>query len=381
MLLDRRFREYFDFRVLGLTVLIPLLGLVVLYSAGYEEGTQFSVAWLPIQIKSLAFVKQSIFLLVGFLLLFCLLWVPSLWYYRGAYIIYGVGTALLVAVLLIGVTMNGSQRWLSLGIFNFQPSEIVKVGMILGMARYLSTHPPSSGGYSLKELFVPAILITVPMLLILRQPDLGTALVTGTIGGAMVLFMGVRVRSLVLLLVCSLGLLLPAWQYALKPYQKRRIESLFNPDADPLGSGYHIIQSKIAVGSGSLVGKGFLEGTQTQLEFLPEHTTDFVFSVLAEEWGFLGSVLVLLTYLVFVVSMLLMAGSSNDVFSALVIFGVAFLIFIHVIVNVGMVIGLLPVVGLPLLLFSYGGTSVLMTLFLVGIALGLGMQRVSFQVR
>ena len=254
------------------------------------------------------------------------------------------------------------------------------MGVILILARYLSKRPPPPGGYGFRQLIVPLLIIGLPMGLIIRQPDLGTALVVGGVGMMMLLFVGIRPK--VLLIAASVVMLAayPVW-HVLHPYQQRRVIALIDPDADPLGSGYHIIQSKIAVGSGSLFGKGYLQGTQTQLEFLPEHTTDFVFSVLAEEWGFVGCFVVICLYLVFLNRLLRVVQRSRDAFTALLTFGVVSKIFFHAAVNIGMVVGLLPVVGIPLPLFSYGGSSMIATMFSVGLVLGVSMRRLLFAVR
>ena len=274
--------------------------------------------------------------------------------------------------------MNGSRRWLSLGPINIQASEVVKLGIILAFSRFLSRHPPSRFGYGLVSLLFPGFLLLLPMGLIMLQPDLGSALIVGSVGACMLLFMGVRLRILIPLVVIAVFAVVPAYSYLLHDYQKRRIEVLFNPEADPKGSGYHITQSKIAVGSGKLLGKGFLNGTQTQLQFLPEHTTDFVFSVLAEEWGFIGCLGVLMLYLLLLIRLLQLVQRTRDLFSCLIIFGIASRVFCNVVINVGMVVGLLPVVGIPLPLFSYGGSSTVSLMFSIGIVLGIGMRRFAY---
>ncbi len=215
------------------------------------------------------------------------------------------------------------------------------------------------------------------MALIMKQPDLGTSLAVGGIGFMMVVFMGIRRKALISMLFSGLAIIVFAWNW-LHPYQQRRVKVLFDPEADRLGAGYQIIQSKIAVGSGGFWGKGYLQGTQTQLQFLPEHTTDFVFSVLAEEWGFVGCTVVLLLYLFLMYRLLRVVQRSHSLFAGLVAFGVAAYIFFHAMVNIGMVIGLLPVVGLPLPLFSAGGSSIMSVLFLLGVVLGISMRRSVF---
>ncbi len=375
MLIDRRFFANFDWALFVLVFLIPCFGLVVLYSAGYDpDRTYLQIGWLGGGIHSLAFLKQAVFLSIGLLVILIGMSIPTSFFYRYAYVFYAVCIVLLCAVLLVGTVSNGSRRWLNLGAFNLQPSEFVKLAVILATARYLSKNPPAGDGYSLYELVPLLALVGLPMLLIVRQPDLGTALSVGAVGAFLVFFVGVRIRAIVTLVgLCGAGLV-PAWSF-LHDYQKRRIFTLFDPEADPLGSGYHVIQSKIAVGSGNILGKGFLNGTQSQLEFLPEHTTDFVFSVLAEEWGFVGCIFILGLYCLLFIKILRIVSKSKDIFSALVAFGIGSQIFFHTIVNVGMVVGVLPVVGIPLPLFSYGGSSVFSVLFSLGIVLGISIRR------
>ncbi len=364
-----------DWLLAVLVLAIPACGLVVLYSAGFDRASTGSKLWgIVFPVASLPFLKQSLFLLLGLAAMGVGLFLPVEWLKKGAYPVYGVSLILLVLVSLFGVVSNGSRRWLSLGVVNLQPAEFMKLGVILALARFLSRHTPPAGGYSWGGLVRPVAIFLVPMALIVKQPDLGTGLVVGAIGGMMLLFLGVRLRVLALSLLIGGILVIPVW-YKLHDYQRNRIISLFNPDFDPKGTGYHINQSKIAVGSGELLGKGFMRGSQTQLEFLPEHTTDFVFSVLAEEWGFVGCLGVMMLYFAVLQRMLRLGGLSKDLFSSLVIFGIFSVLFFHICVNIGMVVGVLPVVGIPLPLFSYGGSSVIATLFSIGLALGLGSKR------
>ncbi|MFM1847616.1 MAG: rod shape-determining protein RodA [Pseudomonadota bacterium] len=381
MLIDRRTISQFDWGLFLIVVLISLVGLVNLFSAGFDPDTAYRLfPWLPIEMHSHAFGRQMFFLGVGFVVLFITLAIPSQVLHRYAYIFYGVCVVLLAAVLLIGIEVNGSRRWLSFGGVNLQPAEPMKLGLILALGRYLARNPPLRGGYTLRQLLIPLGMVGVPMALIINQPDLGSALSVGIVGGAMILFMGVRPRLLVLGVVLMLVIAYPAW-HSLHPYQQRRVLTLFNPDADPRGSGYHIIQSKIAVGSGGLTGKGYLSGTQTQLEFLPEHTTDFVFSVVAEEWGFFGCVAVLLMYVFLIHRLLKVVARSKDLFGGIITVGVTAVLFFHTIINVGMVIGLLPVVGIPLPLLSHGGSSIVSAMVGLGIALGVSMRRYLFSPR
>lgn len=375
MLIDRRLIANFDWPLFISAMIIPLFGLVVLYSAGYDpDSSQYTLSWLPIQIQSPAFVKQILFLAGGLLAMLVAMSIPTSSISRYAYIFYVFCLLLLFSVEIAGVVVKGSRRWLDLGPIHFQPAELMKTGVILALARYLSKNPPPKGGLGLVQLIIPFGFFLFPMVLILHQPDLGTAMAVGMVGFCMVLFAGIQWRSLAIIVVCGLLAVYPAW-HKLHDYQKRRVMVLFNPESDPLGSGYHIIQSKIAVGSGEFFGKGYLKGTQTQLQFLPEHSTDFIFSVLAEEWGFVGCVFVICLYISLLYRLLRVVMKGRDLFSALLVFGLATLVFCHAAINIGMVVGILPVVGIPLPLFSYGGSSVLSTMISIGLALGASMRR------
>jgi rod shape determining protein RodA len=318
------------------------------------------------------------YLLVGLVVMAIGMLIPTQWFYRYSLVMYALGFCLLLMVAGFGVVVNGSRRWLDLGVFKLQPAEFMKLGLIVVMARVLPKAPPKdSVCYGWKELIVPALWIVGPMALIMQQPDLGTALSLCIVGVGQILFVGVRPRVLMGVVLAFCVLAYPAWN-SLHQYQQRRIMVLLNPEADPQGSGYHITQSKIAVGSGELFGKGFRKGTQTQLEFLPEHTTDFVFSVLAEEWGFVGCSLLIGLYFCLIAQMLRVAHRSRDLFSCLLVIGITTQIFAHLVINVGMVIGLMPVVGIPLPLVSYGGSALLSLLFGLGIVQGVSMRRTVF---
>lgn len=375
MYLDRRFLSSFDWVLCALALSVPALGLLVLYSAGYNPDLEIESTWFPELFKSPTFIKQSVYLGLGFATFLTVATIPSIWFQRYAYLAFGVALGLLLLVLLVGTTVNGSQRWLNLGGFNLQPAELFKLSLLLAMSRYLSRNPPKQkGGYRLLELWIPALLLGVPMGLVMKQPDLGTAIIIGSLGAALILFVGVQLKSLLMVFAIAAMTAYPLW-HSLHAYQQRRILVLIDPDVDPLGSGYHIIQSKIAVGSGSLFGKGFLRGTQTQLQFLPEHTTDFVFSVLAEEWGFAGCTVVLLVYLLLLIRIARIATRSRDMFGACLAFGVGMQLFLHVFINIGMVVGLFPVVGIPLPLFSYGGSSLVVLFFGIGLVEGVAVRR------
>ncbi len=378
MLIDRRHIAHFDYILLALSLLLPALGLVILYSAGYDpDGRVTEFSWLPIKIESFAFAKQIAFILFGIIVAAVVVAIPSQFFFKYAYLLYAFCISALVVVDVLGYVAKGSQRWLDFGFISFQPSEPTKLAVILTLARYLSKNFPKTGGFSLKEAIIPVLIFSVPGILIMGQPDLGTALMVMGIGSGMTLFCGVRPKVIISLVLLGLISIYPAWM-SLHDYQKRRVLVLINPDSDPRGSGYHIIQSKIAVGSGSLFGKGYMQGTQSQLEFLPEHTTDFIFSVLAEEWGFIGCMLLLVVYMCFLARIFWLVGSSKDLFPSLVILGVGLYFLMQSVINIGMVIGLLPVVGLPLPLISYGGSSMLSCMISLGIVLGMNMRRLTY---
>ncbi|MCB0333432.1 MAG: rod shape-determining protein RodA [Bdellovibrionales bacterium] len=379
MFIDRRLIAQFDWPLLFLSLLLPLLGLFVLYSAGYDPDLQivpFSFEQLTIQ--SHVFLKQLRFLVVALFGMSLGMMTGTRTWYRFSYFLYAGCVLLLIGVLAFGAISHGSRRWLSFGSFNLQPSELVKLGVVLGMARYIAKHPPKKRFYGFRELIVPSLLFGVPMGLIFLQPDLGTALSVGAIGFAMLLFVGIRPKLLLGFSLLGIFAAVASWFWVLHDYQKRRVLVLFDPESNPRGEGWQIIQSKIAVGSGELFGKGYLQGSQTQLEFLPERTTDFVFCVLAEEWGFVGSLLVIGLFALLMYRLLRVVAKSKDLYSALVVFGIAVFLFFHVLVNLGMVVGLFPVVGLPLPLLSYGGSSLLTVMFCLGIVLGMSMRKTVF---
>jgi len=378
--IDRRLLSNFDWGLVCFAIGIPLCGLVVLFSAGYDvDGVVDLFGLFHVDFPSAACLKQAVYLVVGLALLLVGMGIPTQTLYRYSFALYVVALALLIAVAGFGVVVNGSRRWLSVGGLNIQPAEFMKLGLIVTMARVLSKRLPRDGeGYRLGELVLPAIIVGLPMALIAKQPDLGTALSLGIVGVAQILFVGVRGRTLLTIVAAMLIFAYPAWEM-LHDYQQRRILVLLDPESDPKGSGYHITQSKIAVGSGELFGKGYRQGTQTQLEFLPEHTTDFVFSVLAEEWGFAGSCILLGLFFGLFVSMLRIASRTRDLFACLVAFGITAQIFAQVVINIGMVIGLMPVVGIPLPLVSYGGSSMISILFSLGIVQGVSIRRLQYR--
>ena len=361
---DRRLLLNFDWGVLAAVLIIAAMGLANLYSATYSPQTGASTF----------FTKQLIYFLLGFGLILFIVSIDYRILLTANYPIYAGTIILLLWALFFGESVVNTQRWIHLGPIRLQPSELAKLALVINLASYYY-RKDTGKGFTLTELGIPIAITGIPFILIFKQPDLGTALMLLAIFTSMTLFVRLKLRTIVILASAVISMLPLGWFYLLKPYQKQRILTLFNPELDPHGTGYHIIQSKIAVGSGLLFGKGFLKGTQVHLEFLPERHTDFAFSVWAEEWGFIGSLFFLACYFFFILLSLKLAGSARDKFGVLLCFGVVSLIFWQAFINLAMILGLLPVVGMPLPLFSYGGSSLLTTMIGIGIMLNVGMRR------
>jgi len=361
---DRRLVQNFDYPLLGLVLLLALIGILNLYSAGFNRTAPGAT---PV------YLKQIYWLTAGLGLMFLSLLYHYRHYEKVAGLLYVTSLLLLVLVMVAGKTVSGSRRWLVLGPLTLQPSELTKVAIILVLSRYFARRPQIAP-LTLRDLVVPGGLALVPALLIIRQPDLGSGLLVLAVAGGIILFAGVHWRTLLTLGVAG-GLLAPLTWPFLKDYQKQRLLTFLDPEKDPLGSGYHIIQSKIAVGSGQFWGKGFLSGTQSQLYFLPEQHTDFAFSVFAEEWGFVGSALLLFLYVGLIMYGLLVARSCRDRFGQYLAVGVTGLLFWQVFINLSMVTGLMPVVGIPLPFLSYGGSSLITTLLALGVLMNVRMRR------
>ncbi|MBF0357903.1 MAG: rod shape-determining protein RodA [Magnetococcales bacterium] len=344
----------FPWSLFLLLLVLASVGFVVLFSAigGWEN---VHLLW-----RQIARFGMGVVLMFGLSLLG-----GEKLYRRYAYLFYALSLLLLIAVFVFGTIGMGARRWLSFGGFLLQPSELMKVALVLALARYYHDRTASmrqdSGG-----LGVPLLLIAVPAAFIINQPDLGTAIMVISIGVTVMVVAGLS-WNLIIGSMVILGASIPmAWNF-LYDYQRQRITTLFFPEQDPLGAGYHIIQSKIAIGSGGVLGKGFMAGSQNRLEFLPERHTDFIFSVLAEEWGFLGGCALLLIYAMVIVRTLIIATQANDRFGVLVVVGMTAFFAFQVLVNIGMVIGLLPVVGIPLPFISYGGSSMLTLMMAMGL--------------
>lgn len=285
---------------------------------------------------------------------------------RMAYVIYFANLLLLAAVLLFGKATLGAQRWIGFGGFRIQPSEFMKLSMVILLAKYFETDR-TVGGYGFRELWLPTLLVAIPAGLIMLQPDLGTAMIILLTYGSLMLFLKIKPKTLAILAICAAVAAPLTYQFALKPYQRQRIVTFINPMSDPKGAGYNSIQSMIAVGSGQFWGKGYRKGTQSQLNFLPEHHTDFIFSVFSEEHGFLGCIFLLGLYFTFLMNGISVAYQSHDKFGLILAFGIMTIFFWHIVVNMGMVMGILPIVGVPLPFLSYGGSALVTAM--IGVAI------------
>ncbi|HEU4382773.1 MAG TPA: rod shape-determining protein RodA [Anaeromyxobacteraceae bacterium] len=362
----RRLFEHFPWPVAALAVAISALGVWNLASA---SRSAHAPVWLP----QLAWMGVGVFLALAVAM------VDYRAFLRMAYVFYALVILLLLVVLVKGRVVMGARRWLTFGPVNFQPAELAKIAVMLAVARWFHRDAERESerprrGYGLLGVAVPSLLTLLPAALILKQPDLGTALIVVAIGFTIILFAGVRWRTVALAAGAAALAAVLALPH-LKPYQRRRLESFLNPEGDVLGAGYHATQSMIAVGSGQGFGKGWGQGTQTLLSFLPEQHTDFIFSVWAEERGFLGCFFLLGLYYALVGTVLGIAGTARDRFGFLLGAGVAGMLFWHTFVNMGMVVGLLPVVGVTLPLLSYGGSSLMATFLALGLAANVSMRR------
>lgn len=367
MQIDRRLISHFDWTLFLLTLGFVAIGIATIYSANYDITEQHAGA-LP--------MRQLTWFALGLVAMFAALSFDYHYIDRLAYPFLGLMIVLLVLVMIVGHAGGGSQRWINLGFFRLQPSEPAKIAIVLVMAKYFQYEEPARG-YFLRDLWVPGAIVAPLIVLTLVQPDLGTAIILGVVFISMLLMGGLRMRSFAYLVGAGLAFLPIAWQF-LKQYQRNRVLTFLDPDRDPLGAGYHVIQSQIAIGSGGLFGKGYLRGTQNRLDFLPAQHTDFVFAVFSEEWGFAGCVVLLLLYLTMIAYGLRLVQRAKDRFGALLVFGMVTIMFWHVVINVAMVAGLLPVVGVPLPLVSYGGSALASMMFAVGVIMNVSMRRYIF---
>jgi len=343
-----------------LTTLISIVGFAMLYSAANGNADPWAS-------------RQMVRFGVGMAVMLAIALIDVRFLFRWAYLAYFGTIGLLIAVEVMGATGMGAQRWIDLKFIQLQPSELVKVTIVLALARYfhgLSSEEITRPFY----LLVPIGLTLGPAALVLKQPDLGTAGMLLMIGTAVFFCAGVRLWKFAVVGVLGLSAIPIGWQF-LREYQKRRVMTLFDPESDPLGAGYHILQSKIALGSGGMFGRGFLQGSQTHLNFLPEKQTDFVFTMLAEEFGMIGGVGLLGLYAVLLIYGLAIAIRSRNQFGRLLAIGIACNIFLYVFINIAMVMGLIPVVGVPLPLISYGGTAMLTVMAALGLVMSVYIHR------
>ena len=365
-MVDARGLDRFEWRFLALIVAILAIGVLSIYSVSYGQRGGFPL-----------YAKQLTWILVGCVAFVGMLAVDYHKIARLAYPIYGVVLVLLVVVLVAGKTSKGAQRWIPIGPFAFQPSEFAKLALVLALASYYSRAPRYGW---LQRVVIPGFMMLPGLLLIVKQPDLGSGLSYLAVYISMLLIVGMRSRALGLLLLFALMLFPFAWEMvwgSLHDYQRERITTFVDPDYDPGGKGYHGLQSRIAIGSGELLGKGLYGGTQSQLKFLPEGHTDFIFAVFSEEWGFLGSIGLLALFIGLMWVSLEIVEKAKDALGALLASGIIAMITFCAVVNIGMTAGLFPIVGIPLPLMSYGGSAIVSTLAALGLLLNVKRRRLS----
>ncbi|MCG3726471.1 rod shape-determining protein RodA [Vibrio cincinnatiensis] len=346
--------------LLGLLVLM-LFGLVVMYSASGQSLDMMD--------------RQAMRMLMSLLVMLGLAQLSPRSYERLAPLLFFCGALLLLGVLFFGETSKGAQRWLNFGFVRFQPSELLKLAVPLMVARYIGNRPIPA---NLTTITVSLLMVCFPTILIAKQPDLGTAILIAA-SGIFVIFLAGISWKIIAAAAVGAGAFIPVlWFFIMHEYQKTRVRTLFDPESDPLGAGYHIIQSKIAIGSGGISGKGWLHGTQSNLEFLPERHTDFIFAVIAEEWGMIGILALLSVYLFIIGRGLYLASNAQTAFGRMMAGSIVLSFFVYVFVNIGMVSGILPVVGVPLPLISYGGTSMVTLMAGFGILMSIHTHRKAF---
>ncbi|MFZ5997862.1 MAG: rod shape-determining protein RodA [Nitrospirota bacterium] len=366
--IDRRLSKSFDWITFGLIVSLSLIGIMTIYSATRPA--------LDVGKHSDFYIRQIIWLLISVGALFTIVFFDYKWLQRIAYPLYGVGLLLLMAVLAAGRSSLGAQRWLDLGFFSFQPSEFFRMMFIIAFSTYLSTSEQHGHEkMSAKSIVIFALL---PLALLIKQPDLGTAILLSSIFVTLSVAKGVSRKIITIVLVIgliSVPFLGHIFWDGLKDYQRNRLIAFMDPDIDPAGIGYHINQSKISIGSGGVFGKGYMQGTQGPLRFLPEKHTDFIFAVFAEEWGFVGSVILLVIYFILFIRGIDTAYKAKDEFGKLMATGITAMFFVYFCVNIGMTMGMMPVVGVPLPFVSYGGTALLSNFIAAGVLINVRTRR------
>ena len=347
----------------GLVLVLTMtaaIGVAMLYSAG--EGS-----WTPWA------VRQAVRYAVGICILLTIALIDIRFWWRNSYLIYGLLLCLLISVEVIGSTSMGAQRWINLGFIRLQPSELMKVALILALARYFHGISIEDSG-RLRVISIPIMLISAPAIFVLKQPDLGTAVFLVVIGVAVLFLAGLRLWKFGLVFSLAAAAIPIVWG-TLHRYQQKRILTFLDPESDPLGAGYHIMQSKIALGSGGLTGKGFMQGSQSHLNFLPEKQTDFIFTMVAEEFGMMGGLFLLGLYLVMMIYGVFISLNSRSHFGRLLAMGITSMLFLYVFINIAMVMGIVPVVGVPLPLISYGGNAMLSVLIGAGFLINVYIHR------
>ena len=355
-----------------LAALIAVVGIVNLYSATSVYGAR---------VASSTSIRSTGSSLAGSLPII----VASIDYRyieQAGYVVYAIGVLLLIIVLILGKDIRGSARWINIGSFGFQPSEFMKLALTVALAKYLHSDPKAEGR-TLRDLAIPTLLAIVPVVLVQQQPDLGTSLILSLIFGSIMGLTRIRWKTAVGVLSAVSAIVVVMWNFGLKEYQQGRITAFLNPEADIRGAGWHAHHARIAIGNGGFLGQGYMQGTQNQYLFLPDQYTDFPFPVFAEDWGFLGSLVLLALYAFLILWSVRIASQARDRFGAVVAVGVGAMIFWHTMFNLGMVLGLLPVVGVTLPLFSYGGSSVITILIGLGLLMNVSLRRFSpstFQV-
>lgn len=370
--LSKGLRAHFDWPLFVTVAAIAVVGVTNLYSATSAPGARADM-----------YIQQIYWLTLGSVVAALVVAIDTRHFERHGWTLYGIGIVLLLLVFLLARTVRGSQRWIPIGAFSLQPSELMKIFLIIALAKYLHNDPKTEGR-TLKDLVIPAAILALPMALVLKQPDLGTGMILASIFGTIMVLTNLKLRSIFTLAAAFIASAPLTWTYLLKDYQQERFTSFWQQltgeasKAHILDAGWHAHQSQVAIGSGGLLGKGFMQGTQNQHRFLPDQHSDFPFAVWAEEQGFLGVVLLLGLYLFLVVWGLKVASQAKDRFSAVLAVGVSAMFFWQSTINIAMVMGVLPVVGVTLPLFSYGGSSVLTVMLGVGLLMNVSVRRFSF---
>ncbi|MCX8083483.1 MAG: rod shape-determining protein RodA [Calditerrivibrio sp.] len=353
---DKRLFKNFDLYLTGIIITILAFGWIAVYSASYDPTDNRFYSF---------YIKQLYWIVIGFIFYFFFSFFNYKHLLKWSIIFYILGLIMLVLVLIIGHIGMGAQRWINIGGFRFQPSEFFKIIFILMMPRIFSDFDQNKLGFL--EVIKKIILVIPPFILVFLQPDLGTAMVFLAIWGMVLLFRGVKISTILLFLIIGFIIAPIAWN-KLHDYQRERVLTFLNPENDPYGAGYHVIQSKIAIGSGGIIGKGFLKGTQSHLKFLPERHTDFIFSLINEEFGFLGGSFLIGLFGALIFRIFYISQKAKDLSAKVLLLSIGSLIFFQAFVNAGMTLGLLPVVGIPMPLISYGGSALITFMTLLGIA-------------